>query len=101
MLRSIRSAGIAFACVVACAGPASAATTVTCPEGFTAILAKDGHAVCRRSQSVASLDLAEAMSQLWWNNAHCEGDEADRQTGISQNQSGNWTVTMRFWCGGF
>jgi len=101
MSPSLRSAGI---CVVAyalfCAG-AEAATTVSCPEGFTKILDQGGQAVCRRSQSVASADLAESLSRLWWNTAHCNGEENDRQAGISQNQSGAWTVTMRFFCNSF
>ncbi len=102
MLPSLRLAGfVAFVCVLASAGPAKAVNGVACPDGFTKILAQDGQAACRRSQSVASSDLAEAVSQLWWNNAHCNGAETDRQTGISQNSTGNWTVTMRFWCNGF
>jgi len=101
MLASIRLAGFVLVCALALTRPAWAVDAVACPEGFTKILAQDGHAACRRSQAVASSDLAEAVSQLWWNNAHCNGDETDRQTGISQNSSGNWTVTMRFWCNGF
>ncbi len=102
MLASIRLAGLCVAvCGFAVTGPAWAGTSVNCPEGFTKILARDGQAACRRSQAVASSDLADAVSQLWWNNAHCDGAETDRQTGISQNSSGNWTVTMRFWCNGF
>jgi hypothetical protein len=101
MLGSIRSAGLGLLCAAALAGPADAGNRASCPDGFTAILANNGQAVCRRSESVASSDLAEAVSQLWWNSAHCEGAETDRQTGISQAPSGNWTVTMRFWCNGF
>ena len=101
MLGSIRCAGLIVVFLTGLAGTVDAGTAVECPEGFTKILEQSGQAACRRSQSVASSDLAEAVSKLWWNDAHCNGDESDRQTGISQNQTGAWTVTMRFWCNGF
>ncbi len=101
MFSSVRCAGLGLIVLTCLAGTANAGAAIACPEGFTKILEQDGEAACRRSQSVASSDLAEAVSKLWWDNAHCNGAETDRQTGISQNQTGAWTVTMRFWCSGF
>ena len=101
MVRSICLAGLLFVVMASQSGWAMAAQTIACPEGFTKILEQSGQAACRRSQSVASSDLADTVSKLWWDNAHCNGNESDRQTGVSQNQTGEWTVTMRFWCSGF
>ena len=102
MVRPIRSAGVsAFLVFMLFGGAASAGTTMACAEGFTKVLDQGGTALCRRSQSVASSDLAEALSQMWWGQAGCSGQASDRQTGISQNQTGQWTVTMRFFCSGF
>ena len=90
----------AGAAVVLRPQPASAGKAVACPPGFSKILEHDKEAVCRRSQSVASADLGEAVANLW-HEAHCNGTESDRQTSTSQAPSGAWTVTMRFFCLGF
>jgi len=78
--------------------PASAAAPVTCAVGFTKVLESGGSAVCRRSASVGSSSLAEALSQMWWSEARCSGSASDKQTAVSQNSAGDWTVTMRFLC---
>ena len=101
MVPSLRCAGLVALAVLLCARSAEAGMTVECGAGFTKILEQDGTAVCRRSRSVASSDLAESLSQLWWGQAACSGQASDRQAGISQNQTGEWTVTMRFFCNGF
>lgn len=101
MLPSLRSAGLGVVSVLLFACPARAGMIVECGAGFTKILEQDGTAVCRRSRSVASSDLAESLSQMWWGEAACSGQTSDRQSGISQNQNGEWTVTMRFFCNGF
>ena len=85
---SLRSAGCVALIVVLMMRPAGAAMAVACGTGFTKILEQDGTAVCRRSKSVASSDLAESLSQMWWGQAACSGQTSDRQTGISQNQNG-------------
>jgi len=102
MVRPIRSVGVsAFLVVLLGVGQAVAADSIACADGFTKVLDQGGSALCRRSSSVASSDLAEALSQMWWGQARCNGEASDRQTGISQNQTGQWTVTMRFFCSGF
>lgn len=101
MVTSIRSGFFVALCILLTAKTAHAGMAIECADGFTKILELDGSAVCRRSKSVASSDLAESLSQMWWGQANCNGQTSDRQSGISQNQNGEWTVTMRFFCNGF
>jgi hypothetical protein len=81
--------------------PARAGTELTCADGFTKVLEQGGSAVCRRSESVANPDLAEALSQSWWGQASCNGAASDKQEAVSQGPAGDWTVTMRFFCNKF
>ena len=100
----IRSVGVFVALmvlVVVAPSAAQAGTELTCADGFTKVLERGGTAVCRRSESVASPDLAEALSQSWWGQAGCNGAASDRQEAVSQNPAGDWTVTMRFFCNKF
>jgi hypothetical protein len=101
MAYSIRSVGVSALLVLAALRPAEAGTAIVCAEGFSKVLDQGGTAVCRRSQSVASPDLAETLSQTWWGQAGCNGSATDRQEAVSQSPAGDWTVTMRFFCNQF
>lgn len=100
-MRRFSTAAIVSLALLGEPASALAGTEIECAEGFTKILENDGEAVCRRSKSVETESLAQALSDLWWGEAACNGETADRQTGISESQSGDWTVTMRFLCKGF
>ena len=98
----IRSVGVsALLALIFSACPAYAGTAIVCADGFTKVLEQSGTAVCRRSESVGTPDLAEALSQSWWGQAGCNGSASDRQSAVSQNPTGEWTVSMRFFCSGF
>ena len=104
MAYPICSVGVSVALVVLTVlvpHAAQAGTELACADGFTKVLEQGGSAVCRRSESVASPDLAEALSQSWWGQAGCNGAASDKQAAVSQSPAGEWTVTMRFFCNKF
>jgi hypothetical protein len=96
MVSTIRSVSV-LAFLLA-SGTAHAASPLQCADGFTKVLDNGGEALCRRAEDVASSGLADALSRLWWDEAHCTGTARDRQAAVSQNPSGAWTVTLRFFC---